>query len=142
MVDTSLDISAADDLKTRSSAKAGLDAGLGADEGVAEEEAFAVEEDAAPGVLLMDFIAPVVGMERAMAKNSSVRSIMVKVICIDVWFSQSCSAILVVSSSVVSWLFIDFFRAVQVLCVLILKNNRGIACTLAELLLVRYCFVM
>ena len=91
MVDTSLDISAADDLKTRSSAKAGLDAGIGADEGVAEEEAFAVEEDAAPGVLLMDFIAPVVGMERAMAKNSSVRSIMVKVICIDVWFSQSCS---------------------------------------------------
>lgn len=82
MVDTSLDISAAVDLKARSSAKAGLDAGLGADdEEVVEEEASAVEEDVVPGVLWMDFIAPVVGMERAMAKNSSVRSIMVNVGC-------------------------------------------------------------
>lgn len=85
-MDTSLDISAAVDLKARSSAKAGLDAGLGADEEVAEEEASAVDEDLEPGVLWMDFIAPVVGMERAMAKNSSVRSIMVNVGCVLVLY--------------------------------------------------------
>lgn len=81
-MDTSLDISAAVDLKARSSTKAGLDAGLGADEEVADEDASAADEDVVPGVLWMDFIAPVVGMERAMAKNSSVRSIMVNVGCV------------------------------------------------------------
>lgn len=77
-----MDISAAVDLKARSSTKAGLDAGLGADEEVADEDASAADEDVVPGVLWMDFIAPVVGMERAMAKNSSVRSIMVNVGCV------------------------------------------------------------
>ena len=79
MVETSRLISEAVRRKERSSVRAGLVAGVlaaGVVEGVGE----------VPGgfgvVLEMDFMEPVVGMERAMAKNSAVRSVMVAM-CLD-----------------------------------------------------------
>lgn len=76
MVETSLLMEAAVVRKARSSRRAGLDeAGLDDAVGLCCVEALGVE--VVPGVLWMDFMAPVWGMERAMAKNSSVRSVMV-----------------------------------------------------------------
>lgn len=78
VVDTSRDISDAVVRKARSSMRAGL---VWAAEEPGALGAWAVlppgAEAALPGVLWMDFMGPVVGMELAMAKNSAVRSVMV-----------------------------------------------------------------